>query len=80
MTQAPEPRFIHRRFMLKLLTWVGKRTSSNPEAYSYLGESIRDWSQQEELARRIADAGWGRVAWRDLAGGAVALHRAHRTG
>lgn len=62
-----------------VLPAVAKRVSSNAEAYSYLGESIRDWSQQEELARRIADAGWGRVAWRDLAGGAVALHRARRT-
>jgi demethylmenaquinone methyltransferase/2-methoxy-6-polyprenyl-1,4-benzoquinol methylase len=62
-----------------VLPAVAKRVSSNAEAYSYLGESIRDWSPQEELARRIAGAGWGRVAWRDLAGGAVALHRAHRT-
>ena len=62
-----------------VLPAVAKRVSSNAEAYSYLGESIRDWSAQEELARRIADAGWGRVAWRDLAGGAVALHRARRT-
>jgi demethylmenaquinone methyltransferase/2-methoxy-6-polyprenyl-1,4-benzoquinol methylase len=30
------------------------------------------------LARRIGAAGWTGVAWRDLAGGAVALHRAHR--
>ena len=62
-----------------VLPAVAKRVSSNAEAYSYLGESIRDWSAQEELARRIADAGWGQVAWRDLSGGAVALHRARRT-
>lgn len=63
-----------------VLPAVARRVSSNAEAYSYLGESIRDWSPQEELARRVADAGWGRVGWRDVAGGAVALHRAHRTG
>ena len=28
--------------------------------------------------QRIAAAGWTSVAWRDLAGGAVALHRARR--
>ena len=62
-----------------VLPAIAKRVSSNAEAYSYLGESIRDWSPQQELARRIADAGWGRVGWRDLSGGAVALHRARRT-
>jgi bifunctional ADP-heptose synthase (sugar kinase/adenylyltransferase) len=30
------------------------------------------------LAARIAAAGWTDVAWRDLVGGAVALHRARR--
>ncbi len=57
---------------------VANAVSSNPEAYSYLGESIRDWSPQPELAARIGNAGWQRVAWRNLAGGAVALHRATR--
>lgn len=61
-----------------VLPAVARRVSSNPEAYVYLGESIRDWPAQPELARRIAWAGWVDVAWRDLALGAVALHRARR--
>ncbi|GAA1286248.1 demethylmenaquinone methyltransferase [Pseudonocardia aurantiaca] len=61
-----------------VLPAVARRVSSNPEAYAYLGESIRDWSPQPELAVRIGRAGWERVAWRDLALGAVALHRAFR--
>jgi demethylmenaquinone methyltransferase/2-methoxy-6-polyprenyl-1,4-benzoquinol methylase len=61
-----------------VLPAVARRVSSNPEAYAYLGESIRDWSPQPELAVRIGRAGWDRVAWRDLALGAVALHRAIR--
>jgi len=61
-----------------VLPAVACRVSSNAEAYRYLGESIRDWSPQPELARRIAAAGWRDVGWRDLAGGAVALHRARR--
>ncbi|MEJ3653788.1 demethylmenaquinone methyltransferase [Actinomycetes bacterium KLBMP 9759] len=62
----------------RILPAVADAVSSNPEAYSYLGESIRDWSPQPELAARIGKAGWHRVAWRNLAGGAVALHRATR--
>ena len=62
----------------RVLPAVADRVSSNPEAYRYLGESIRDWPAQPELAARIAAAGWSGVGWRDLAGGAVALHRARR--
>ncbi len=62
----------------RILPAVAERVSSNPEAYTYLGESIRAWSPQPDLAGRIAKAGWGQVAWRNLAGGAVALHRARR--
>ena len=61
-----------------VLPAIARRVSSNPEAYTYLGESIRDWPAQRELAARIAAAGWTGVAWRDLVFGAVALHRAHR--
>ncbi|TWF78172.1 demethylmenaquinone methyltransferase [Pseudonocardia hierapolitana] len=63
-----------------VLPAIARRVSSNPEAYTYLGESIRDWPAQPELARRIAKAGWSDVAWRNLALGTVALHRATRAG
>jgi demethylmenaquinone methyltransferase/2-methoxy-6-polyprenyl-1,4-benzoquinol methylase len=62
----------------RLLPAVARVVSSNPQAYCYLGESIRAWPPQPELARRIAAAGWADVGWRDLTGGAVALHRARR--
>jgi len=61
-----------------VLPAVAERVSSNPEAYTYLAESIRAWPAQPELAERIAAAGWSAVGWRDLVGGAVALHRARR--
>ncbi|MGH3612579.1 MAG: demethylmenaquinone methyltransferase, partial [Pseudonocardia sp.] len=62
----------------RVLPAIARRVSSNPDAYVYLGESIRAWPSQPELAQRIADAGWVDVAWCDLTGGAVALHRARR--
>ena len=76
-TQAPL-RAAYYTGLSTVLPAVARRVSSNPEAYAYLGESIRDWSPQPELAVRIRRAGWERVAWRDLALGAVALHRAIR--
>jgi demethylmenaquinone methyltransferase/2-methoxy-6-polyprenyl-1,4-benzoquinol methylase len=59
---------------------IARAVSSNPDAYVYLGESIKAWSPQPELAGRIAAAGWESVGWRNLVGGAVALHRARRPG
>ena len=63
---------------MKALPEVAKRTSSNPEAYVYLAESIRAWPDQRALAADIAAAGWTGVQWRNLTGGIVALHRAWR--
>lgn len=63
-----------------VLPAIARRVSSNPDAYTYLGESIRHWPAQPELARRITAAGWTGVAWRDLVFGVVALHRATRPG
>lgn len=62
----------------RILPAIARAVSSNPEAYCYLGESIRAWPDQPEFAARIEAAGWTRPRWRNLAGGAVALHRALR--
>jgi demethylmenaquinone methyltransferase/2-methoxy-6-polyprenyl-1,4-benzoquinol methylase len=59
---------------------VARRVSSNPAAYDYLAESVGAWSAQPRLADLIAEVGWERVGRRDLALGAVALHRAYRRG
>jgi len=58
---------------------VVSRVSSNPDSYVYLAESIRAWPRQAELAELISAAGWEKVAWRNLTGGIVALHRATRS-
>ena len=55
---------------------IAKITSSNPDAYTYLMDSIREWPTQEVLAQWLRAAGFTRVAYRNLTGGIVALHRA----
>ena len=57
---------------------MARLVSSNPEAYEYLAESIQHWPDQAGLADWLGQAGWRRVAWRNLTGGIVALHRAVR--
>jgi demethylmenaquinone methyltransferase / 2-methoxy-6-polyprenyl-1,4-benzoquinol methylase len=64
---------------LGIMPPIVKKVSSNPDSYVYLAESIRAWPAQQELASRIAAAGWKRVAWRNLTGGIVAVHRGARS-
>jgi demethylmenaquinone methyltransferase/2-methoxy-6-polyprenyl-1,4-benzoquinol methylase len=61
---------------MRALPPVATAVSSNPDAYVYLAESIRAWPDQPALAAKLQQAGWSKVAWRNLTGGIVALHRA----
>jgi demethylmenaquinone methyltransferase/2-methoxy-6-polyprenyl-1,4-benzoquinol methylase len=61
-------------YLMKLLPKLAKRTSSNPEAYQYLAESIRAWPNQSELAGKMSANGWRNPNWSNLTGGVVAVH------
>ena len=69
-------RTVYSNYLMKALPKVARRTSSNPDSYVYLAESIRAWPPQGELARAIEHAGWAQVGWSNLTGGVVALHTA----
>lgn len=66
--------------VLNVIPLLARRASSNPDAYSYLADSIKAWHDQPSLARLINESGWERAEWHNLTGGVVALHRATRTG
>ncbi|MFC6018695.1 demethylmenaquinone methyltransferase [Plantactinospora solaniradicis] len=72
----PVFRTVYLSYLMRSLPTVARAVSSNPDAYVYLAESVRAWPDQAGLAGLIARAGWERVAWRNLTGGIVALHRA----
>ena len=69
-------RTVYSNYLMRALPSVARRTSSNPDSYVYLAESIREWPPQGELARTIEQAGWTQVGWTNLTGGVVALHHA----
>ncbi|MGW7005394.1 demethylmenaquinone methyltransferase [Streptomyces sp. NPDC054933] len=71
-------RTVYTEYLMRALPPVATAISSNPDAYVYLAESIRAWPNQPGLAARLSAAGWSRVAWRNLTGGVVALHRAFK--
>lgn len=68
-------RTVYTEYLMRALPPVATRVSSNPDAYVYLAESIRAWPDQPSLAVLLQEAGWTKVAWRNLTGGIVALHR-----
>ena len=71
-------RALYRFYNDAILPRVARVVGSNGDAYDYLGESIRAWPDQRELAAWMREAGWTDVAHRDLAGGIAALHRGYR--
>ncbi|MHA6669907.1 bifunctional demethylmenaquinone methyltransferase/2-methoxy-6-polyprenyl-1,4-benzoquinol methylase UbiE [Homoserinimonas sp. A447] len=76
------PRAIFRAgygaYMRFVMPAVVEASSSNPEAYRYLAESIAEWPDQQELSGWIRGAGFTRVAYRNLTAGVVALHRGRK--
>jgi demethylmenaquinone methyltransferase/2-methoxy-6-polyprenyl-1,4-benzoquinol methylase len=71
-------RAVYGRYLAGGLPRIARWASSNPDAYTYLADTVRAWHDQRALADLIADCGWARPAWRNLSGGIVALHRAVR--
>ena len=68
----------YNAYLKYVMPTVVDAASSNPEAYSYLAESIADWPDQTTLSQWIRGAGFTRVAYRNLTAGIVALHRGHK--
>ncbi|MHB1740493.1 MAG: demethylmenaquinone methyltransferase [Actinomycetes bacterium] len=71
-------RTVYLEYLVRALPALARTVSSSPDAYVYLAESIRAWPDQASLARLVAEHGWTEVAWRNLSGGIVAVHRARR--
>lgn len=72
--------YVYSRYIVAGLPLIARRFTPNPAAYEYLPDSIMAWPDQRGLAGVVQQAGWSRVAWRDLSLGAVAMHRAFRAG
>jgi demethylmenaquinone methyltransferase/2-methoxy-6-polyprenyl-1,4-benzoquinol methylase len=61
-------------YFLKVLPAVGRMISKHGSAYSYLPESVLQFPEPVELARRMEAAGFAEVGWETLSGGIAALH------
>jgi len=63
-------------YSFQVLPRLGQLVTGDGEAYQYLVESIRRFPPQDELARRLGQAGLERVRVRNLSGGIAAIHSA----
>lgn len=50
--------------------------AGDPDAYSYLPESVRSFPEPPTLAAKMEAAGFGTIRWLLLAGGIIAIHSA----
>ncbi len=77
VTSAPVGR-AYDAYSERALPLLGRVIARDAESYRYLHESIRRFPSQRELARRMGEAGFERVGWRNMTLGVVALHTGWR--
>jgi demethylmenaquinone methyltransferase/2-methoxy-6-polyprenyl-1,4-benzoquinol methylase len=65
-------------YSFRVLPLMGRLVANDEESYRYLAESIRVHPDQETLLGMLADAGFERCRYQNLAGGIVALHSGYR--
>jgi demethylmenaquinone methyltransferase / 2-methoxy-6-polyprenyl-1,4-benzoquinol methylase len=65
-------------FSTRVLPQIGGMISGSKDAYSYLPESIKAFPGAEDLASQMRAAGFQRVEFERMTGGAVALHLGYK--
>ncbi|MDA0680439.1 MAG: bifunctional demethylmenaquinone methyltransferase/2-methoxy-6-polyprenyl-1,4-benzoquinol methylase UbiE [Proteobacteria bacterium] len=65
-------------YSFKVLPLIGKLVANDESSYRYLAESIRMHPDQETLLDMMAEAGFEKCRYHNLAGGIVALHVGYR--
>jgi demethylmenaquinone methyltransferase/2-methoxy-6-polyprenyl-1,4-benzoquinol methylase len=66
---------IYSLYLLNVVPFVSRLFGSDPAAYQYLGNTIKDFPQPAGLVSLIESAGWKNATYKKLAGGIVAIHR-----
>lgn len=66
---------IYSLYLLKVVPFVSRLFGSDPAAYQYLGNTIKDFPPPAGLVSFIESAGWKNATYEKLAGGIVAIHR-----
>ena len=75
-SQVPNQYFraIYDFYSFNVIPSLGQVVANDRASYQYLVESIRKFSDQDELAVRMERAGMESVKYSNLSGGIVAIH------
>jgi demethylmenaquinone methyltransferase/2-methoxy-6-polyprenyl-1,4-benzoquinol methylase len=65
-------------YSFNVIPALGRMVTNDADSYQYLVESIRRFPKPEAFAEMMRGAGFGRVSFRRLSGGVVALHSGWR--
>jgi demethylmenaquinone methyltransferase/2-methoxy-6-polyprenyl-1,4-benzoquinol methylase len=65
-------------YLIKLVPLIAVVLGSDPDAYRYLGMTIKDFPTPRKLVHLIESAQWKDVRHVSLAGGIVALHQGRK--
>ena len=71
---------LYDAYSFAVLPWLGRVVAKDAASYRYLAESIRVHPGQEHLKSIVAEAGFERVEYFNLAAGVVAVHRGFKFG
>src|SRR5699024_3977333 len=74
----PPFRALYMNYLMRALPRIATSVASNPDAYVYLAESIRDWPDQQALRELVEANGWERCSVTKLTGAIAATRRARR--
>jgi demethylmenaquinone methyltransferase / 2-methoxy-6-polyprenyl-1,4-benzoquinol methylase len=80
MPRAPIVRSLYRFYFHHVLPALGRLVSRHPTAYRYLPISVDNFPNEEELARRMTQAGFANVRVTRLSFGIAAIHTGERRG
>jgi demethylmenaquinone methyltransferase/2-methoxy-6-polyprenyl-1,4-benzoquinol methylase len=67
-------RTLYLFYFHRILPLIGALVSGHATAYRYLPESVKNFPERTELARRMERAGFARVSWTARTLGIVAIH------
>lgn len=76
----PNPlwRDLYYIYLKTMIPFWGKVFTGDAKGFVYLANSIRAFPDQKTFASMLEEAGFVDVSWKNLAGGIVAVHTAHK--
>ena len=80
-SQVPQPllRALYDAYSFHVIPKMGELVANDRASYQYLVESIRQFSNQDELIERMKQAGMQHTHYTNLTGGIVALHEGYKS-